>query len=60
MGKDMKSRVTHDNISMYDLFETYPHFETRSWMVNGGDVFYNAVNGVPACASSFLSRRASR
>ena len=58
-GKDNKiTRHTVDaNISMYDLFETYlPAF--RDSVVDGKAAgvmcSYNAVNGVPACASSFL------
>ena len=40
-----------------DLYETYlPHFEmaVREGQVGGVMGAYNAVNGVPACASSFL------
>ena len=58
-GKDNEiTRHTVDaNISMYDLFETYlPAF--RDSVVDGKAAgvmcSYNAVNGVPACASSFL------
>lgn len=56
-GPERKRHRFNAVVSERDLFETYlPHFErvVREGKVAGVMGAYNAVNGVPCCANSFL------